>query len=137
MNDNIKIIGDSLHVVLPDSQHSISFDSNAVKSEAEKAISTGHIRSVKYALAEGAHWNSQTLATIKGISEFADAKNITSDLSAMPVGVSKILGLTKSTVIDDAEASGEEPSDLFLTLGNMALSAFDQAKELSNFIGYP
>ena len=66
MSDNIKIIGDSLHVMLPDSQHSISFDSNALKSEAQQAISSGHIRSIKYVLAEDAQWNSQTLATIKG-----------------------------------------------------------------------
>ena len=125
MDDNIKIIGDSLHVVLPDSQHSVSFDSHALKSEAEQAISSGHIRSIKYALAEGAQWNSQTLATIKGISEFADEKNISADLSSMPVGVSKILGLTKSTVIDDAEASEKEPSDLFFFLGDMAVAAYD------------
>ena len=136
MSDFVKTIGDILHIMLPNSQHSISFDSNALKSEAEQAISSGQIRSIKYALAEGAQWNSLTLATIKGISEFADDKNIPSDLSSMPVGVSKILGLTKSTVIDDdAEASGEEPSDMFLALGNMALSGYGQAKELIDFIG--
>jgi len=135
MNENVKIIGDTLNVVLPDSQHSISFDSNALKSDVRQAISSRQIRSIKYALAENAQWNSLTLATIKGISAFADSKNIPSDLSAMPAGVSKILGLTKNTVIDDTETSKEEPSDLFLTLGNMALAAFDQVKELSHFIG--
>ena len=135
MSKNTKIIDDILHVELPDSQHSVSFDSNLLKSEAEQALSSGQIRSVKYALAKDANWNSLTLSTIKGISAFADSKNIPSDLSAMPEGVSKILGLTKSTVIDDTETSKEEPSDLFLTLGNMALAAFDQVKELSHFIG--
>ena len=46
MDDNIKIIGDSLHVVLPDGQHSVSFDSHALKSEAEQAMSSGHILSL-------------------------------------------------------------------------------------------
>jgi len=135
MNENVKVIGDTLHVVLPDSQHSISFDSNGLKSEAQQAISSGQVRSIKYALAENARWNSQTLATIKGISELADDRNITSDLSAMPLGVSKILGLTKNTVIDDAEGSEEEPDDLFLTLGNMALVilAFMGAAQLKLF----
>ena len=135
MSKNTKIIGDILHVELPDSQHSVSFDSNLLKSEAEQALSSGQIRSVKYVLAKDANWNSLTLSTIKGISAFADSKNIPSDLSAMPEGVSKILGLTKSTVIDDTETSKEEPSDLFLTLGNMALAAFNQVKELGHFIG--
>ncbi len=135
MDENVKIIGDTLHVVLPNSQHSVAFDSSLLKSEAEKVISSGQIRSIKYALAEGAQWNSLTLATIKGISGSADSKNIPSDLSALPVGVSKILALTKTTVIDDAGASETEPSNLFLVLGNMTLAAFDQAKELSSFIG--
>ena len=135
MSDFVKMIGDILHIMLPNSQHSISFDSNALKSEAKQAISSGQIRSIKYALAEGAQWNSLTLATIKGISEFADDKNIPSDLSSMPVGVSKILALTKTTVIDESRASEKEPYSLFYTLGDMALAAFDQAKELSHFIG--
>ena len=71
MTDNVKIIGDLLHVMLTDSQHSISFDSNALKSEVQQVISSGHIWSIKYALAEDAQWNSQTLATIKGISELS------------------------------------------------------------------
>ena len=135
MHDNIKVIGDSLHVLLPDSQHSVSFDSHALKSEAKQAISSGNIRSVKYDLAKDAHWNSLTLATIKGISHFADSKNISSDLSSMPAGVGKILALSKNTVIDDAEASAKEPFDLLIYFGDMGLAAYDQAKELSHFIG--
>ena len=50
MDDDVKIIGDILHIVLPNSQHSISFDSNALKSKAEQAISSGQILSVKYTL---------------------------------------------------------------------------------------
>ena len=106
----IKIIGDSLHVSLPHSQHSNSFDSNALKSEAVQAISSGHIRSIIYALEKDAQWNSLTLATIKGISEFGESKNISSDLSSLPLGVSKILALSKSTVIEETEAPDEEPA---------------------------
>ena len=134
MSDNVKIIGESLHVVLPNSQHSVSFDSHTLKSEAQQAISSGHIRSIKYALAEDAHWNSLTLATIKGISELADSHNIPSDLSSMPLGVSKILALSKSTVIDEVESPQKDTFDLLLYFGNMGLAVYDQAKELGDFI---
>ena len=50
MDDDVKIIGDISHIVLPNSQHSISFDSNALKFKAEQATSSGQIRSVKYTL---------------------------------------------------------------------------------------
>lgn len=134
MTKNIKIIGDILHVELPDSQHSASFDSNLLKSDAKQVISSGQVRFVKYALAKDANWNSLTLSTIKGISGFAESKNIPSDLSELPEGVSKILALTKSAV-NPQEAPTKDPFNLFIILGTIALAVFAQAKELFGFIG--
>ena len=134
MDNYIKIIGDVLHVELPDSQHSVSFDSKRLKSEAKDAISSGRVRSVEYTLAEGANWNSLTLSTIKGISRFAESQNILADLSSLPEGVSKILALSKNAVNERDEGPAKAPFNLFFTLGSIAVAAFAQAKELGSFI---
>ena len=134
MIDHIKIVGGSLYVILPDSQHSVSFDSNALKSEAEKAILSGGVHSVIYTLAQDAHWNSLTLATIKGISELAESNNIPSDFSSMPVGVSKILALSRNAVNDANDGARRERFSFFFMLGTLALTAISSTKELFGFI---
>ena len=123
-----------MHVVLPDSQHSVSFDSKRLKSEAEQALSSGHVRLVKYTLAKDANWNSLTLSTIKGISRYAEGQNIPADLSSLPVDVSKILALSKSPVNERDEGPEQGPFNLFVVLGTLALAAFAQTKELGAFI---
>ena len=133
MKSGITIVGNTLHIVLPDSQFSHSFDAAALKADAKSQITENNIQGVKYYLADGAAWNSQTLAVISGISKIAKNKGLDSDLSEMPEGVSKILALSKAAV-RDAESSTAPAFNLFETLGDQVIEAWVTTKETYAFL---
>ena len=134
MKTGATIVGNILHVVLPDSQFSNSFDAAALKADAAQLIDANEIKGVKYFLADGAAWNSQSLAVINGISKIATKKGVQSDLSEMPLGVSKILALSKSAANDAAAKSGPSSFNLFEALGDQVIEACRDIKETSSFL---
>lgn len=135
MKAGVTIVGNDLHVVLPDVETHPFFDSASIKADAKSAIDGNDIQSVLFSLADGGAWNSQTLAIIKGISAKAEAKGVTPDLSAMPDGISKILALTKSRSEDAAGSSTVPQFNFFEMLGDQVLGAWKNTKETVNFLG--
>lgn len=134
MRTGSTIVDDYLHVVLPESQFPDSFDAAAVKADARFLIDTNEIQGVKYFLADESRWNSQTLATISGISKLAKNKGLHSDLSELPEGISKILALSKGAVNDTA-GSAPAAFNLFETLGDQVLGAWATTKDTAAFLG--
>lgn len=135
MKTGATIVGNDLHIVLPDSQFSQSFDAASLKADAKSLIHANNFQGVKYFLADGASWNSQTLATINGISKIAKNEGLQSDLSEMPEGVSKILALSKSPTNVLETSSAPSAYNFLDDLGDQVLMGWKTTQETFFFLG--
>ena len=134
MDDQPHSTGETVHLLIPDSEQSTPSEIAAFRQSARALIQSSQGQSVSFQFADNENWNTLSLAVLKSLVNHANRAGAEVDYSQLPSGAVKILSLSKTPVTAEDDSHSEKPKfQLFFKAGESARETFS---EVVSFLGF-
>ncbi len=80
-------------------------------------------------------WDSSLLTLLQGVSDFAEARSISLDLSTLPEGVTRLLHLARAVPERTGSRREDERKGLLHRLGESSLWGWRELQQINHFVG--